>query len=327
MLDDAADRPQADLAGHLRIVALGHELVLVAFPERDVVVAAVGRDAHEGLRHEACEGAELPADLTADLAVGGEPVRGLVGVVEHEIQLELPGSVFMVALDHVEIHRPAVLHDLVDQGLQLRELVDVVAVRLRLTLDGRLAVGVDLQPHHLRFRAGPQVQSRVLGELRVDALEVAATVRGEERAALHLFLAPPEQCAPHAGGLRIPRQHVEGLGFWQSHELSSLGSVADVVAVTVGEQVRGGAVHELEAGAGDALPVGGGDALAHDAPGDRDELVVHVLHASLGDLPVHGLDRFGSPRLRQERLEIGGQRFPLVSGCTVTLRRCIVDAA
>src|SRR5207248_10496955 len=35
------------------------------------------------------------------------------------------------------------------RSLELAELVDVIAVRLGLALDGRRAVGVQLQPHHL----------------------------------------------------------------------------------------------------------------------------------------------------------------------------------
>src|SRR6478752_179527 len=56
VLEDPADRPLADLAGHaLILVRGGHELVVVALPQGDVVVAAVGRDAHERLGHEARE--------------------------------------------------------------------------------------------------------------------------------------------------------------------------------------------------------------------------------------------------------------------------------
>ena len=184
----------------------------------------------------------------------------------------------------------AVLHDPVDQRLELGELIDVVAVRLRLALDRGLAVGVDLQPHHLRLGARTKVQPGVLGELRVDAFQVAAAVRREERAPVDLFLATAEQRAPHAGGLRIPGQDVEGLGLGRPDELARFGAVADVVAVAVGEQVGGGPVHELEARIGDPFPVGGGDALAHDATGHGDELVVHVLDALVHDLTLHGLD-------------------------------------
>ena len=103
MLDDAADRLQPDLAGKLNVVGVRHEgviaaggidvvlrharqllgivaerlrLFLAAAPQRDVVMAAIGRDAHEGLAHEAGDDAELARDLRADLAIGGEPVRG-----------------------------------------------------------------------------------------------------------------------------------------------------------------------------------------------------------------------------------------------------------
>ena len=51
----------------------------------------------------------LARDLGADLAVGGEAVRGAQGVVEGEVELQLPRCVLVVALDHVEPHRPRVL--------------------------------------------------------------------------------------------------------------------------------------------------------------------------------------------------------------------------
>jgi hypothetical protein len=103
MLDDAADRLQPDLAGKLDVVGIWHEgiiaaggvgivlrhtgqllgivaerlgLDLAATPQRDVVVAAIGRDAHERLAHEAGDDAELARHLRADLAIGCEPVRG-----------------------------------------------------------------------------------------------------------------------------------------------------------------------------------------------------------------------------------------------------------
>ena len=211
----------------------------------------------------------------------------------------------------------AVLHDPMDQRLQLTELVDVVAVRLRLALDGGLAFGVDLQPHHLRLGARAQVQSGVLGELRVDALEVAAAVRGEERSAVLTSSSRPRNRVHHTRAVFGSQgKHVERLGLGDAHQLACLGAVADVVAVAVREQVGRGPVDELESGAGDPLPVGGGDALAHDAPRHRDELVVHVLDALIDDLAVDGLHGFGTTVLGQERLEIAGQLLPLVSGCT-----------
>ena len=64
------------------IVAERLHLVLAAAPQRDVVVAAIGRDAHEGLAHEAGDDVELARHLRADLAVGGEPVGGPQRVVD-----------------------------------------------------------------------------------------------------------------------------------------------------------------------------------------------------------------------------------------------------
>ena len=157
------------------------------------MVAAVGRDAHERLRHEARERAELAADLAADLAVGREVVGGLLGAVEVEVELDLARGVLVVALDHVEAHRLAVLDHLVDERLELAELVDVVAVRLRHALDDGRAVRVQLQPHHLGLGAGAQVQAGGLLELRLDALQVAAAVRGQERARVLRSSRPRKQ--------------------------------------------------------------------------------------------------------------------------------------
>ena len=73
------------------------------------MVAAVRGHAHERLRHEAREGAELPADLLADLAERGEIVGRPLGPVEAEVELDLAGRVLVVALDHVEPELLAVL--------------------------------------------------------------------------------------------------------------------------------------------------------------------------------------------------------------------------
>ena len=74
MGEDAADGVQAGLGGLAGIVAVGQEHVDVVLPQRDVVVTAVGRHAHEGLRHETGEQPELTTNLAADLAISGEPV-------------------------------------------------------------------------------------------------------------------------------------------------------------------------------------------------------------------------------------------------------------
>src|SRR4029077_12352267 len=63
-----------------------------------------------------------------------------------------------------------------------------------------------------------------------------------------------------------------------------LRAIADVIAMTVDEQVRGRAVHELEAALGGPLPVIGRDTFADDASGDRDKLVVDVMDSQLVDL-------------------------------------------
>ena len=156
----AADGVQAGLGGQAGIVTVGQEHVDLVLPQRDVVVTAVGRHAHEGLRHEAGEQPELAANLAADLAVGGEPVGRVLRSAEGEVQLELARRVLVVALDHVEPHLAAVLDDAVDDRLQLGELVDVVAVRLGDTLDRGRPVGVRLEPHHLGLAAGTKRAAR-----------------------------------------------------------------------------------------------------------------------------------------------------------------------
>ena len=90
--------------GQARVIALGQEHVHVVLPERDVVVAPIGRDTHERLGHEAGEQAELTPDLFADLPVGRETVGRILGRAEGEVELQLAGRVLVVALDHVQPH-------------------------------------------------------------------------------------------------------------------------------------------------------------------------------------------------------------------------------
>ena len=288
------------------IVAVRQEHVLVALPERDVVVAAVRRYPHERLGHEAREGAEFPAHLPADLAVGREPVGGELRPVEHPVELELAGSVLVVTLDHVQAHRLPVLHDLVDERLELGELVDVVAVRLGLAVHGGRAVRLDLEPHHLRLGADPQMQPGLLLELLVDAPQVAAAVRGQVAARVRLLLAVAEQGAEHPRGLGIPRQLAEGLHVRQPDELGGLWPVADVVAVPVDEEIGRGPVDQLETALRHPLPVVRRCPLAHDPAGDRGELVVDVGDPLGVDLGADALDRFRSAIGGNKPLEVGG---------------------
>ena len=189
MLDDAANRHHADWARDLWIIALRHELVVVAVPQRDVVVTTVGRYSHERLRHKAWEGTELTADLLADLTVGRKAVSGEFCPVEVEVEFELTRGVLVIALNHVKAHCLAVFHHTVDQRLQLCELIDVVTVRFGESLNGGLAVGIDLQPHHLGFATGAEVESVLGFKLGVDPLQIATTIRREEGAAVY-FLFP-----------------------------------------------------------------------------------------------------------------------------------------
>ena len=126
-------------------------------------------------------------------------------------------------------------------------------------------------------------------------------------------LAVAEARAPDAGDARVPGQHLERLRLRDPDELPGFGAVADVVAVAVGEEVRGRAVDELEALLGDRLPVGRRNALAHDAAGDRGELVVDVGDALGVDLLPNVLHPLGTSFRLDEALQVRRHRFLLCS--------------
>ena len=153
----------------------------------------------------------LATDLLADLPVGREVVGRPLGAVEVEVELDLARRVLVVAVDHVEAHLLAVLDHPVDDRLELGKLVDVVAVGLREARDGWLPVAVELEPHHLGLGAGPEVEPRLGLELRLDPLQVAAAVGGEEGAGVLPLLAVAEAEAPDAGDLRVPGERHERL--------------------------------------------------------------------------------------------------------------------
>ena len=83
---------------------------------------------------------------------------------------------------------------------------------------------------------------------------------------------------------------------------------ADVVAVAVGEEVRGRAVDELVALLGDLREEARDDALAHDAAGDRDLLEEDVLDALGLDASRELLDLLAAAGLVARLLERRGRR-------------------
>src|SRR5207248_8817933 len=119
------------------------------------------------------------------------------------------------------------------------------------------------------------------------------------------LLAVAEADAPDARDAAVPRQDCERVRLREANELRRLRPVADVVAVPVGEEVRGRAVDELKALPRHRLPVRRGDALAHDPAGDRGELVVDVLDSLAVDLLAHRGDLLVSPLCSDEAIEIG----------------------
>ena len=205
----------------------------------------------------------------------------------------------MVALDHVETHLAPVLDDPHVDGPQALELVDVVAIGVRIAAV-RVAVLILLQPHHLGLGAVAQPEAVILLELIVDAAQVAAAIGRQVGARILLLLAVAEQRAEHARHALVPGQLHEGLRLGHANELGRLGAVAQVLAAPIEEQVDGCAVDELEAAIGDILPMLGRDALAHDAARHRDELQVEVFDAELVDLGADLLDQIVATRLLDE---------------------------
>jgi hypothetical protein len=209
----------------------------------------------------------------------------------------------VVAVAHVEAERLAVLDHVHEDRAELLELVDVVAVGLRDALR-LLAVLGALEPHHLGLDADEELQAQLLLELVRDVLEVLAAVGVEQLARLRVVAV-----AVHARDPRIPREDRERVEVGDRGELGLLGAEPDVVAVAVGEEVRGRAVDELVAPLGDLREEARDDALAHDATGDRDLLEEDVLDALGLDAARDLLDALAAAGLVARLLERRGRRL------------------
>ena len=302
VLQQAAEevaRRLGELRGAFRVV---EDVLALVVDEREVVVVPVRAHARERLRHEGRQEPVLAADRRADLAVGRDVVRGADRAVEAEVELELAGRVLVVAVAHVEAQRLPVLDHVHEHRTELLELVDVVAVRLRDAL-GRLAGLRLLEPHHLGLDADQELQPELLLEVVRDPLEVLARVGVEQLAGLRVVAV-----AVHARDARIPGQHLERVEVGHGGQLGLLRAEPDVVAVAVGEEVRGRAVDELVALLRDLREEGRDDALAHHAAGDRYLLEEDVLDPfgldPLGDL----VDLLLAPWLVARLLQGGGRR-------------------
>ena len=108
----------------------------------------------------------------------------------------------------------------------------------------------------------------------------------------------------------IPGERLERVGLGDADELRGLGPVPDVVAVAVGEEVRRGAVDELESLLRDRLPVLRRNALAHDAAGDGGELVVDVGDPLGVDAPTDLLHEIRTSLSPDEALQVGRHLTP-----------------
>ena len=109
----------------------------------------------------------------------------------------------MIALDHIQAHRMAVLdypHKNRPQGF---ELVDVIAVRIRETTV-RLSIGSAFKPHHLRLCPDPQVHVVFILEFLMKALEISATVGCQCHTRIFPLLPVAKTDAEHTGDPLIP---------------------------------------------------------------------------------------------------------------------------
>jgi hypothetical protein len=95
----------------------------------------------------------------------------------------------------------------------------------------------------------------LLLEFRVVAAKIAATVRRQVAAALVVLLAVAEAGAENACDPLVPRQLDERLRVGDANQLGCLGPIPDILAVPVGEQVRGRAIDELKPFLSSALPM------------------------------------------------------------------------
>ena len=154
---------------------------------------------------------------------------------------------------------------------------------------GSCAVLGLLQPHRLGLDPDQELVAELLLELVRDPLEVLAAVGVEQVTGLGVVAV-----AVHAGDPLVPGEHGERVEVGHRRELGLLGPKPDVVAMAVGEQVRGGAVDELVALLRDLREERRHDALAHHAAGDRHLLEEHVLDALLLDPARDLLDLLAS---------------------------------
>ena len=261
-------------------VGIVEDVLALVVDEREVVVVSVGRHARERLGHERRQQAVLAGHRGADLPVGGDVVRGADRAVVAEVELELAGGVLVVAVAHVEAHPLAVIDDVEQHRTQFLELVDVVAVGLGHTL--RVGLGLAAaHPHHLGLDSNHEVEPELGLELAHDPLEVLARIGVEQLAGLGVVAV-----AVHPGDALVPGQDRERVEVGDRGQLGLLRPKADVVAVAVGEQVRGRAVDELVALLGDLWEERRNHALAHHAPCHRD-----LLEEDVAD--VLGLDPLG----------------------------------
>ena len=287
------------------VVANLHKLIFTATPERHVVVTARGRDPHERLGHEAGKNAVFAGHLRADLAIGCQTVRIAQHVVEHPVQLQLTRRVLMVALDHVETHFAGVSDHLHGHRAQAFELVDVVAIRLGEAI-ARLAVLIELQPHHLRLRADAQLGAMLFGEFIVQTAQVPPAVRRKICTRIHLLFAVAEKRTEETANLRRPRQLHECFRLRDTDQFRRLRAIAQIVACPVGKEVHRRAIDQLEALLGHAFPVVSRDALTHDLAGDRNELQIEIFNPHLVNHLAHLLDLFVPSRGLHKLFNIHG---------------------
>ena len=249
-------------------------------------------------------------NLRTNLAVRRQAIGVSQNVIEGPVKLQLARSVFMIALNHVETHGPAVSDHLHVNRPKALELVDVIAVRFRKAVP-RFAVLIEFQPHHFRFGTDTKMQPVVLFlEVVVQPAEIPAAIGRQKRARFLAFLPISEQRAVETTDARFPRQLHEGFRLGDADEFSCFRAIAEVVPRPVGKKIDSRTIDELEAFPRDAFPMVCGDSLPHDLSGDRNELQIKIFDSAFIDQITNFLDLVSPTRRINKSLEIGGHFAP-----------------
>jgi len=118
----------------------------------------------------------------------------------------------------------------------------------------------------------------------MDSAQVAARIRIEKFLGSLRVLATEENRTEHPSDALVPGQLAKCIRVRQRQQFRGVRRKADEVSFLVCKYVGDAAYPGLHTAAGQALPMLGWHRLAHDAPGDRDILVVNGVDSEFVDL-------------------------------------------